>query len=158
MECALQCNYDRRCLSITYHADYKLCMMKNHLKFDFNNYGNQKRPKCSDLKSYMFKVWEAITGKLPLRSWKARRFERVSLTGNSHSFVPRDSHVSRAPPHHALRGGIPAFLNLHGSFIYRLLYKITFKEAWSIGDLTRKRIFSTILRFKNPNSFMCTKD
>ena len=61
MECALQCNHDRRCLSITYHADYKLCMMKNHLKFDFNNYGNQKRPKCSDLKSYMFKVREVIT-------------------------------------------------------------------------------------------------
>ena len=56
IECAMQCNYDRRCLSITYHADYNLCMMKNHLKFDYNNYGGPKRPKCSDLKSYMFKV------------------------------------------------------------------------------------------------------
>ena len=35
----------------------------------------------------------------------------MSLTGNNHPIVTRDSHVSRAPPHNTL----PAFLNLHGS-------------------------------------------
>ena len=37
----------------------------------------------------------------------------MSLTGNSHPFVTRGSHVSRAPPHHTL----PAFVNLHGSYL-----------------------------------------
>ena len=38
----------------------------------------------------------------------------VSLTGNSNPFVTRGSRNSHTPPHHALRGGLPAFLNLHG--------------------------------------------
>ena len=49
--------------------------------------------------------------KLPLRSWKAGRFSRMSLTSNSHPIVTRGSRVSRTPPHHTL----PAFLNLYGS-------------------------------------------
>ena len=38
----------------------------------------------------------------------------VSLTGNSHPIVTRGFRVSRAPPHHTLRGRFPAFLYLHG--------------------------------------------
>ena len=39
------------------------------------------------------------------------KFERMSLTGNCHPIVTRDSRASRAPPHHIL----PAFLNIHGT-------------------------------------------
>ena len=53
---------------------------------------------------------------IPLRSWKAGRFERVSLTGNTHCILTRGSHVFRAPPHHTLQGGLPAFLSLHGIY------------------------------------------
>ena len=38
----------------------------------------------------------------------------MSLTANSHPIVSRGCRVSRAPPHHTLRGGLPAFINLHG--------------------------------------------
>ena len=38
----------------------------------------------------------------------------MSLTGNSHPIVTSGSRVSRAPPHHTLRGDLPAFINLHG--------------------------------------------
>ena len=48
--------------------------------------------------------------RLPWRSWKAERFQRMFLTGNSHPIVTRGSHVSRVPPHHTL----PAVINLHG--------------------------------------------
>ena len=37
----------------------------------------------------------------------------MSLTGNSHH-VTRGSRFSRAPPHHNLQRGLPAFLTLHG--------------------------------------------
>ena len=55
----------------------------------------------------------------PLRSlnFTAGRFERVSLTGNSHPIVTGGSRVSHAPPRHTLREGFPAFLNLHGRLI-----------------------------------------
>ena len=42
-------------------------------------------------------ITESISAKIPLRSWKAGRFDRVSLTWNSHPIVTR---VSRAPPRH----------------------------------------------------------
>ena len=45
----------------------------------------------------------------------------VSLKRNSRSIVTRGARVSRAPPHHTLRVSVPAFLNLHGIFIYRLI-------------------------------------
>ena len=60
-----------------------------------------------------FCFWKQFYLFLPLRSWKAGRFERVPLIGNSHSFVTRGFRVSRAPPYHIL----PAFLNLHGTII-----------------------------------------
>ena len=34
--------------------------------------------------------------------------------GDSHLIVTRGSRVSRAPPHHILQGGLPAFLHLYG--------------------------------------------
>ena len=52
---------------------------------------------------------------LPLRSWKAGKFERMSLTGNSHPIVTWGSRVSRAKQHNALLKGLPVFLNLHGT-------------------------------------------
>ena len=51
---------------------------------------------------------------IKLRAFKARKFERVPLKGNSHSIVTRGFRVSRAPPCHTLRGGFSAFLNFHG--------------------------------------------
>ena len=44
----------------------------------------------------------------------------MSLTGNSHPNVTRCFRGCPAPPHHTLRGDLPAFPNLHGS-IYNLL-------------------------------------
>ena len=50
----------------------------------------------------------------------------MSLTGNSHPIVTRGSRVSRAPLHHTLRGGLPAFQNLHGTKIKFYLIKTQF--------------------------------
>ena len=58
---------------------------------------------------------------IPLRSWKAWRFERMSLIRNSHTMVTRGSRVPRAPPLHTLRESLPAFLNLHDAEKYEKL-------------------------------------
>ena len=61
----------------------------------------------------MFNFWETTTHKLPLRSKKAERFEKLLGFARSHSIVTRrvTRWVSRAPPHHTL----PAFLTFNGS-------------------------------------------
>ena len=80
---------------------------------------------------------------LPWRSWKAGRFEMMSLTGNSHPKLARCSRVARAPAQQRL----PAFLNLHG--IFTLSRK---KRACRLPDKTCQEI---ILNGLN-NSFFIT--
>ena len=46
----------------------------------------------------------------------------MSVTGDSHPNFTRGSPVSGAPPHHTLRGGLPAFLNFHGIYFVILKY------------------------------------
>jgi len=46
---------------------------------------------------------------VPLRSLKAGRFGRVSLTSNSHPIVTRGSRVSRAPPRQPSEEASPLF-------------------------------------------------
>ena len=54
--CTEKCNYDHRCMSVTFHADRHLCMMKNHLQFEYKKYGNPTKYNCADIHAYMFKV------------------------------------------------------------------------------------------------------
>ena len=80
-----------------------------------------------------------ILYKIPWRSRKAGWVERMSLTGNNHPIVTRDSRVSRAPPHHIF----PAFVDLHGSksglkkikkhtFVSREAHWIFIFSAWVV--------------------------
>ena len=51
---------------------------------------------------------------------KAGKFERMSLTGNSHPKMTGGSRVSRAPPQYTL----PAFRNLHGTNFWKLKHSL----------------------------------
>ena len=92
---------------------------------------------------------------VPLRSWKAGRFLVVSLLLTVRPIVTCGSRVSRAPPHYTL----PAFLNLHGTFL-KTLSKPDLFRTLSLTSMRQMAIcnFLTLLFFKHiqvtKNSFL----
>ena len=78
---------------------------QNEIKNQWNQAGYENIVINYLLETYDLNVYNSYL----LRYRKAGRFERMSLTGNSHDIVTRGSRFSRAPPHHTLRGGLPTF-------------------------------------------------
>ena len=60
----------------------------------------------------------------------------MSLRGNNHPIVTRGFRVSRAPSHHTLQGGLPAFLNLHGRKFLVETYKYYFNRQAPVAQKT----------------------
>ena len=89
---------------------------------------------------------------VPLKSSKAEKFERMSITGNSHLLVTRGSRVSPAPPYHIL----PAFPNIHGrskiltygTLFFRKYYLIIFEEISKPWNMNKKQKKSIKIIFK----------
>ena len=80
-----------------------------------------------------------INNKLPLWSWKARRFLVVPLLLTVRPIVTCGSRVSPAPPHHTL----PAFQNLHG--ILYLVKIINCICEWNFHEYDGSLSVSTFL-------------
>ena len=47
---------EKNCMSVTFHADHNICMMKNHIQFDYKRYDDVLLGDCDEIKHYMFQV------------------------------------------------------------------------------------------------------